>query len=232
MIRDKLYPLSENTIYFNDGKDAHYSSPELPQKYIRSKIIFSADILLELAKALKCSALIKDLFWDGGSIITLSADSSSKIDKCFFNLSLNQSENYQNSYDINFFINLFSIIDLSLKNKSSAIKTIDNKISEVITFINRNSCQKLTLDYICDSVKISKYYLCREFKNTVGMTVFEYIEFSRISLSKDLLLKTDKTISEISEESGFESTAYFSKVFKKIEKISPSTYRKQGTPNL
>lgn len=225
MIKDELYALNSNTIFFIKGSDTHYTSPANLKNYIRNKIIFFSEILTNLAKNLDVEKLIENLFLNGGTAVPLSAEASLKIDKCFLSLS-QLSDSNPESFNINLFINLFTIIDIAIKNDKA--KNLNNKISEIISFINQNIQNKITLDLICENLNISKYYLCQKFKNTVGMTVFEYIEFSRISLAKDLLIKTDFSISDISQKAGFESFAYFSKVFRKFENCTPSQYRKQN----
>ena len=82
---------------------------------------------------------------------------------------------------------------------------------------------------ICDKVRVGKYYLCQSFKRIVGMTVSSYIEAIRTSIAKDLLAQTDKLISQIAQAVGFQSFAYFSKVFKKSENCTPKQYRKSYT---
>ena len=126
---------------------------------------------------------------------------------------------------IHLFVNIFTILEIASTGKDRKADSLKNKMSEVISFINQNLQNKLTLDLICENAKVSKYYLCHNFKNTVGMTVFQYIEFVRVSFAKDLLAKTDASISDISQKAGFESFAYFSKVFRKHENCTPSKYR-------
>lgn len=227
MIKDKLYALSANTIFFINGSDPHYTSPKDPQSYIRNKIIFSYEILIDLARALHAESLIESMFLRGAAAIPLTVASSVKIDKCFLSLSQRLESDTVNS-NISFFVNIFTILDIAARGKNIKADSLKNKISDVISFINQNLQNKLTLDLICENVKISKYYLCRNFKNAVGMTVFQYIEFVRISLAKDLLVKTDDSISEISQKTGFESFAYFSKVFRKHENCTPSKYRSEN----
>jgi transcriptional regulator GlxA family with amidase domain len=60
------------------------------------------------------------------------------------------------------------------------------------------------------------------------MTLFEYITLARISAAKKLLSESDKSISEIAAAVGFDSFAYFSKVFREKESITPSVYRKEN----
>ena len=52
----------------------------------------------------------------------------------------------------------------------------------------------------------------------------EFVTATRVNAAKDLMASTDLKIYEISERLGFESAFYFSKVFKKVEGISPREY--------
>jgi len=227
VLKDKIYALNSNTVFFINGGDAHYTSPEDPQKYIRNKIIFSSELLLDLAEKLSAENLIKDLFLNGGTAVSLSIESSAKIDECFFALTepiKSKNENFK----IDFFINIFTILNIATAT-NNRVKNLNNKIAGIISFINQNLSQNITLDMICENANIGKSGLCRKFKSAVGTSVFKYIEFSRISLAKDLLVNTDESISNIAQKSGFESFAYFSKVFKKYENCTPSNYRKKHT---
>ena len=96
-----------------------------------------------------------------------------------------------------------------------------------IEHINRHIFEALTIDGICAAVHTSKYHFCRQFKKATGFTVMEYILKTRLILARDMLLKTDKTISEISESCGFSSVSYFSRVFRQEMGMSPLKYRKE-----
>lgn len=224
IIKDKIYELKPNTIFFINGSEAHYTSPSVPNNYVRNKIIFPCEKLLKVSDIFSLKNCIDDMFFNC-CVINLTAETSLKIDELFFEMA-----NYNNpdTSKIKFLINIFSILNFSLNNKKENIKNINNKIALVINFINENLQNKLTLNQICENTNVSKYYLCHKFKTTVGMTVFDYIEFARISLAKDLLTKTDNSISLISQKVGFESFAYFSKVFKSYENCTPSAFRKQN----
>jgi len=58
--------------------------------------------------------------------------------------------------------------------------------------------------------------------------VMEYILKTRIVLAKNDLLKTNLSITEISEQNGFSSVSYFCRAFKEEEKLSPLQYRKNA----
>jgi AraC-like DNA-binding protein len=58
------------------------------------------------------------------------------------------------------------------------------------------------------------------------MTFIDYINSMRIYHAEQLLIKTQISITEISFQVGFSSTAYFIKVFKRYNFCTPSNYRK------
>lgn len=226
MIKDKLYSLSPNTIFFISGSDAHCSMPDVPSSYMRNKINFSKDLLMSTAAHFDCTQVVDKLFSAGGSAVKLSLGTSLEIDKCF----LRMSEIFQEKSDITalkLFTEIFSVMDAVLADSRKSVPYVKNKISDVIEYINKNIEKKLTLDIISQDTNISKYYLCHSFCDAVGMTVFEYIEFIRISRAKQLLTETDESVSCIASRTGYDSCAYFSKVFKNNENITPTEYRKK-----
>ena len=94
-----------------------------------------------------------------------------------------------------------------------------------IEYINRHIFEHIGIDEICAAVHSSKYHFCRQFKNATGFTVMEYILKTRLILAKDMLLKNELTVSEISEKCGFSSVSYFSRVFRQEMGMSPLKYR-------
>jgi len=227
MIKDKLYSISPNTIFFVNGSVAHCSSPENPTLYMRNKINFSKEVLTSTAIQFGCQNIINELFSKGGCAITLSLDSSLKIDEIFLKMSENISKDSKIAL-LKIFTDVFSVMDIVQSDSRKSVPFVKNKISDVIEYINNNINQKMTLDIIARNTKISKYYLCHSFYDTVGMTVFKYIEFVRIAQAKQLLAESNLTISEISQAVGYDSFAYFSKVFKKNENMTPGEYKKSN----
>lgn len=56
----------------------------------------------------------------------------------------------------------------------------------------------------------------------------EFVTATRVNAAKDLMASTDLKVYEISERVGFESAFYFSKVFKKVEGVSPREFVQQS----
>ena len=100
------------------------------------------------------------------------------------------------------------------------------RLLNIIEYIDKNYSEKISLDYLASLVNLNSEYLCRLFKKTIGSTIGDYINFVRISKAEKLLSTTNKTISEISMDTGFASVSYFNRVFKSYKKCSPSVYKK------
>ena len=99
-------------------------------------------------------------------------------------------------------------------------------IRQVKNYVDENYHQKITLESAAELFYINKHYLARLFKEQYGITFTAYLQQVRITYAKRMLRFTDKKIEEIGRECGVGELAYFGRVFKKIEGISPGEYRK------
>jgi len=100
------------------------------------------------------------------------------------------------------------------------------KISEIITYINKNYVENLTLDFLSNRFFISTFYLSRIFKKITGLNLNQYVNTIRIKEAQKLLLSTNLSITIISEKVGYDSSTHFGRVFKSITGISPLKYKK------
>ncbi|MBQ8793661.1 MAG: helix-turn-helix transcriptional regulator, partial [Clostridia bacterium] len=57
------------------------------------------------------------------------------------------------------------------------------------------------------------------------ISVMDYLLSCRIAAAKNMLAKTDKSISEIVESCGFSDNSNFNRTFKKLNNMSPSEFR-------
>ena len=96
----------------------------------------------------------------------------------------------------------------------------------VIEYINEHCCERLSLSDVSAILHVDKSHFCRIFKKTMNTSFIKYLNFARICKAEKLLMETNKTISEISEETGFSSPSYFTETFKQNKFCSPIVYRK------
>ena len=99
------------------------------------------------------------------------------------------------------------------------------KILPVLSHLNTHYFEDIRLKDVSDMLNFDESYFCRIFKNAIGATFTEYLNFVRVCKSEKLLKKTQKSILEISETVGFSSVSYFNRMFKKYRHISPRAYR-------
>jgi AraC-like DNA-binding protein len=133
------------------------------------------------------------------------------------------------------FINLADILLLLNDNqnhnqekKRESISPNENqKITSILSFINKNLNSLENISVIADEFHITKCHLCRTFKKTTGLTITQYINGIKVQKACSLLSTSSKSITDIGFACGFNSTMYFCKTFKEIMKVTPSDYRKQ-----
>ena len=83
-----------------------------------------------------------------------------------------------------------------------------------------------SVKFFADKVCLSPNYFGDLIKKETGKTAQEYIQDKIIALAKELLLGSEKTISEISYELGYQYSQHFNRIFKKNVGQTPNEYRK------
>jgi len=102
----------------------------------------------------------------------------------------------------------------------------DRYIFNVITYIKENYTLSLPLDELCMMAFLSPAHFCRQFKKFTGMTVTEFTKRIRVEEAAHLLVNTNRSIADISEQVGYHDIKHFSKVFIGQIGESPYKYRK------
>ncbi|MBE7087717.1 MAG: helix-turn-helix transcriptional regulator [Clostridiales bacterium] len=102
-------------------------------------------------------------------------------------------------------------------------------VEEILSYLNDNYKEKITIDELAFIFRTNRSTLCKEFKNYTSRTITNYVINKKLQSAKEKMLSTDKTLTEIAEEEGFESIHYFTRVFKKETGVSPNAYRKKNS---
>ncbi len=101
----------------------------------------------------------------------------------------------------------------------------DEKVHDIIKYINENLNQDLSLDLLSEKFFLSKYHLIREFKKHSGYTVYRYIRQKRLMLAKSLL-KEGLPVTEVCNRCGFNDYSNFIRAFKNAYGEPPKRYLK------
>ena len=102
----------------------------------------------------------------------------------------------------------------------------DSNLSEICSYLKANYKEKITLSELCFIFGTNKTTLCSMFRKATGDTVIGYINSLKIKEAKKLMREGCYNLSEIASMLRFSSLHYFSRLFKKMENISPSDYIK------
>lgn len=99
-------------------------------------------------------------------------------------------------------------------------------LQAVKEYLDRNFHTRIRLDLLAEKFYINKFYLTRIFKEQFGESITGYLLHVRITQAKQKLRFTDKPVEEIAHECGMSDANYFSRMFKKVEGVTPGEYRR------
>lgn len=97
--------------------------------------------------------------------------------------------------------------------------------SHVIRFIRDNLTEELSVEVLSRIACMSESKFYRSFRNETGLTPNEYIIEERLKVAENLLINPEVTVKEAWLASGFNSFSYFSTLFKKRKKLTPSEFK-------
>lgn len=103
---------------------------------------------------------------------------------------------------------------------------VNKPIKKIINYINSHYTSKITLDMLCKQFFISKYHMCRVFKDATGLTISEFIRQKRLT-HVDSLLREGKSLTEASIEAGFGDYSSFYRAYVKKNNKEPTFFKKQ-----
>lgn len=210
-VEDKFFKVRSGSFILIPPYKLHRTGGSYGKRII---VGFSKDYL---KKSLSETAIERILETFERILITPTPDESSNIIKKILLLEESLDETFIN-------ITLSSLLLELSRCKSEII--FDDRINKIIEYINKNYATIDTIESIAENFYISKYHLCRLFKNTMKMTIVDYLNSIKIKNACYYLKTTNKTITEIALLTGFNSSAYFTIVFKKTTGKSPSEYRR------
>lgn len=122
------------------------------------------------------------------------------------------------------FIHLF---DQVLADKGEKVSLpLSKHISEAIGYIHKYYSDDLSQSWIAEEIGISPVYLSKLFKDELQVGFMDFLINYRIEKAKQLLENNSLSNKKIAQLCGFNDDAYFSKVFKRIEGITPKEYQK------
>ena len=101
----------------------------------------------------------------------------------------------------------------------------DELIHEAQAYIEKNYCEKITVNELASHLAISRRNLERRFKKVTYNSIVEYVQRVRIEAAKIVLEKGRENVNEAMYKAGYTDIKAFRTVFKKLTGLSPLEYR-------
>jgi AraC-like DNA-binding protein len=113
---------------------------------------------------------------------------------------------------------------------SRAVEELNRRMLRARDAIDRAYAEPLDISRLAQVAAVSDAHFIRTFRGTFGETPHRYLQRRRVERAMFMLRETDRTITDICLDVGFNSLGTFSRTFTEIVGITPTDYRAQGSP--
>lgn len=213
LLGENIYPFSPGDVFLFDGSLLHNILPTDEGGYTRSKLIFEKSAL----------SVIGDISIQDHIYFHADERISGELDTLFASIGHCQKR----GEPLLAVSHIFRLLHLCKAHSTSHLPKGDNIHRRIMDYVNAHLTDPLSIDSIAAFVHISKFHMCKRFKQETGITIGNYIRIQRLYLAKKQLAETKKPISTIAMDCGFTDLAHFTKFFRANIKMTPSAYRKQ-----
>lgn len=103
----------------------------------------------------------------------------------------------------------------------------ERTIIGITRYLQEHLAEEVSLSVLAEQFHLNAQYISQLFKNEIGVGFLAYLTNIRMEKAKKLLLSTSLSVGEVAEQAGYGDYRVFTKVFKKMEGITPSQYRRE-----
>ncbi len=132
----------------------------------------------------------------------------------------------------NLLSHLYMFIDCLMRSSASRTTPSSSGMSTyylewAFSYIAQNFQNDITISGIAESCKIHRNYLCKIFREHVGVSPQEFLITYRMSKAEQLLKTTNLSVKDIGNAVGYPNQLHFSRAFKNVYGMPPSQWRKE-----
>ncbi|HKM04413.1 MAG TPA: AraC family ligand binding domain-containing protein, partial [Lachnospiraceae bacterium] len=192
-VEDHVYNLAKGDLILTNPLELHRPQVTNGTPYERRFIQFKPQLFSHLLdKEYNPLKIFTHRTAGNGNKIELSTSGSSHaplLIECFDSIeALHTYDDAQNqlllySKLLQLLIHLYEIYN-DQPQPTVLLKTMDIRVQKMLTLIEKNFQTKISLDFLCNSLYMDKYYMSHLFKEATGFTIMEYIQSKRIQLAK------------------------------------------------
>jgi AraC family transcriptional regulator len=99
------------------------------------------------------------------------------------------------------------------------------QLIQVLDYIDAHLAQEIKLSSLAGLLSMSQFHFSHLFKQSMGVSPYQYLLQQRVERAKQLLKHTDRLIVEIALDCGFSSHSHLSKQFRKLTGMTPKQFR-------
>lgn len=231
-VNNKHYVIGKDCIIFINNMESH-NIDVLEYPYKRFFILISPDFFRSVIQNPLLSSVFSNRSESFKHVLQLDEQRKTHIIKCICSL-YSEVEKKEKFWEDAVRSNLNLMFILLYRNYPEyfPLSTISESMYTIIRvqkYIEDHYTENISLDSLSKLFFMNKYYISHQFKKATGFTFKEYLIMQRISKAKDLLLYTNRSITRVCMDSGFNNVNHFIRIFKKFERITPYQYRKKRT---
>lgn len=101
----------------------------------------------------------------------------------------------------------------------------------VAAYLTENMEEKITLEQAANRFHVSVTAIKTSFKSVFGVPFYAYIKAQKMESAAYMLEYTDRTVSDIANEHGYDNSSKFAGAFRSVKGVSPAEYRSQNAKN-
>lgn len=232
-IDDKVYiPKSDTLIFLNNHEKHEYEILEYP--YGRHVIMMKPDFIDPFINDPILTSIFQHRPKNFNNMVELNEKQASVILELFDKMHAeykNKMPYWENNVKLYLYLLFVEVFRISRTHfPLSYVDNSANKklITEVQKYIEDNYSNDINLKDISKLFHTDMYYLCHLFKEVTGYTFKTYLTMRRMTIAKDLLAYTDKDVTQVGFDSGFNNVNHFIRTFKKAVGITPFQYKKHN----
>jgi AraC family transcriptional regulator, arabinose operon regulatory protein len=231
IINGEEYLVKNQHLVFIDKNVIHKTVKKSNQVYERMVINFRECFLSSSEQQ-----IVKQLFENGPNIISIPLKKRELINNIIMNLfeeyrkNLKERDLYLKSLLSQLLIESNRLLEgarpkETMKVSSHQDKTSKNEIEKIISFINNNYTNDISLGVLSHHFHVNEQYISRLFKKYTGCSFIEYLNAIRINEAKRYLIHTTLKVNQIAGKVGYSNHVHFWRVFKRNTGMSPHEYR-------
>lgn len=97
--------------------------------------------------------------------------------------------------------------------------------TDVIKYVAKNFREQINLENIASEIGVSKYHMCRCFKEHTGYSIIDYANIYKLERARELITSGSMNLTEAAKYCGYSNLSYFSRIFKNVMGVTPKALK-------